>query len=538
MPFSNKIFKNKQKDARIPNEFNEYIDNSGYKLNSKILTVFNKIVEINHVQHGVVPFRSLYVKILNNNIETGINKNSWGERNNIFIESLDKIISGYNVPDCEFIINTDDECFIDFEFPVFSYTKRIQDPRNIYLCPLETLLTKYEFDKFDDIYNKSLEFPWNTRISNVYFVGQVSNPVRKLMEKSEFDIFLEPKIHMPFTNSYKYKYILNMDGNGPAFRVPELFMTGCCVIMLELKNNWFICDFSDQFIPGVHYIKVEYTFQDTVDDIDIKLKKAIKHFDGSKIALNGTKKAREYFTSNNVIKNFYHTIKLYVEDINKKNYNINLSKYTKNMKMKKYTFIHPTKSGGTAIQRYFKKYYQYYIAGPDNHKHKCKNDNNPIIIVRDVKSRFISIFNYWKNGAIDTSFKRNNNFINKNKDITVLDFISILKSDKTKLYKDFTWNHHFSSTSEWFGNTNYENIIIIEYVDDLNGKIQKLLNSLNIPNKNISLPRINISVPPTGKDKLLFENPEVDKFIQEYFKDDIKLINTIKNNPKLFKLVI
>ena len=208
------------------------------------------------------------------------------------------------------------------------------------------------------------------------------------------------------------------------------------------------------------------------------------------------------------------------------------------MKMKKYTFIHPTKSGGTAIQRYFKKYYQYYIAGPDNHKHKCKNDNNPIIIVRDVKSRFISIFNYWKNGAIDTSFKRNNNFINKNKDITVLDFISILKSDKTKLYKDFTWNHHFSSTSEWFGNTNYENIIIIEYVDDLNGKIQKLLNSLNIPNKNISLPRINISVPPTGKDKLLFENPEVDKFIQEYFKDDIKLINTIKNNPKLFKLVI
>lgn len=329
MPFSNKV-KNKQKD-----------DNSKYKLNSKMLTVFNKIVEINHVQHGVVPFRSLYVKILNN-IETIVNKDSWGDRNNRFIESLNKIISGNNIPDCEFIINTDDECFIDFEFPVFSYTKRIQDPRNIYLFPFETLSHKYEFENLDEIYNKSLEFPWNTRIPNVYFAGQNSNPVRKLMEKSEFDIFVDPKIHMPFSNSYKYKYILNIDGNGYSGRIPLCYMTGCCVIILEKENDGYLYDFSEQFIPGVHYIKVEYTFQDTVDDIDIKIKKAINHFDGSKIASVGTKQAREYFTFNNILDNLYKNIKLYADDMNKNRdkYHINLNKYQEHMKESNYSQLH------------------------------------------------------------------------------------------------------------------------------------------------------------------------------------------------------
>ena len=28
-----------------------------------------------------------------------------------------------------------------------------------------------------------------------------------------------------------------------------------------------------------------------------------------------------------------------------------------------YTFIHPTKSGGTAVEEYFNKYYSEYITG-------------------------------------------------------------------------------------------------------------------------------------------------------------------------------
>ena len=66
-----------------------------------------------------------------------------------------------------------------------------------------------------------------------------------------------------------------MDGNGYLGRIPNTYMTGCCVIMLELENNHFIYSFSDEFIPGVHYIKVEYTFNDTVEEIDAKIQKAL-----------------------------------------------------------------------------------------------------------------------------------------------------------------------------------------------------------------------------------------------------------------------
>ena len=67
------------------------------------------------------------------------------------------------------------------------------------------------------------------------------------------------------------------------------------------------------------------------------------------------------------------------------------------------------------------------------------------------------------------------------------------ENNKNKLNVSFTWNQHFANVSDWIANTNYENIIVIIYEDDLNDKINKLLYKLNIPNKNILLPKINIS---------------------------------------------
>ena len=201
-----------------------------------------------------------------------------------------------------------------------------------------------------------------------------------------------------------------------------------------------------------------------------------------------------------------------------------------------YTFIHPTKTGGTAVEEYFKKYYSEYIIGK-GHNTKCTNNNNPIIIVRDVKSRFLSMYKYWKNGAIDTKYKYDNNCKDIHKDVTILEFIDILKTDKTKLYCSFIWNLHFENITTWIENTNYKNIIIIKYEKDLNEKIQKLINFLDIPNKNIQLPIVNVSVSIDNEHDLL-NDPDVNKFIEEYFKNDIKLLNSIQNNPELFKLVI
>ena len=214
-----------------------------------------------------------------------------------------------------------------------------------------------------------------------------------------------------------------------------------------------------------------------------------------------------------------------------------MNKNTTKDKKKIYTFIHPTKSGGTAVERYFRDYYKDYIIGM-GHATKCSNINNPIIIVRDVKSRFLSMYKYWKNGSVDNIFgKRDESWKQKYNNATVLDFIQILKNDKSLLYHKFTHKEHYFNTTHWIGNTDYKNIIVIKYDNNLNNKIQKLLTALSIPNKNIVLPIINKSNSIDNK-VCKTNNKYVDEFIQNYFKDDIKLIKTIENKPGLFKLVL
>lgn len=206
---------------------------------------------------------------------------------------------------------------------------------------------------------------------------------------------------------------------------------------------------------------------------------------------------------------------------------------------KQYTFIRPTKTGSSAIRKYFNEHYKEYIT-INTHLVRCNNSNNPIIVVRGVKSRFISMYKYWKNLSVDIDrCKRDLDFIEKHKDITVLDFISILKTDKAYLVENnkYMAADVYDNISAWIGDTDYKNIIIVKYREDLNESIQRLINFLGIENKNKPVEKIRISGTDNIKEEL-FNHPDVDDFIKEYFKDDIILIDAIEKTPELFKAVI
>lgn len=203
---------------------------------------------------------------------------------------------------------------------------------------------------------------------------------------------------------------------------------------------------------------------------------------------------------------------------------------------KHYTFIHPTKAGGTAVEQYFDKHYSEYIKGW-GHNNICTNENNPIIIVRDVKSRFNSMFKYWKNGASDGIYKRDKEWIAKHSNVSIFDFINLLKTNKKELYSGFTWDMHFNCTTRWINpDINYKNIIIIKYESNLNNKIQKLINELGIENKNIELPIKNVSN--NNNCEYDLNNEIINEFINEHFSSDVELINKIDSSPELFKMVI
>jgi hypothetical protein len=200
-----------------------------------------------------------------------------------------------------------------------------------------------------------------------------------------------------------------------------------------------------------------------------------------------------------------------------------------------YTVILPTKSGGTVLYKYLQKHYREHFKS-HYHMVKCANDNNSIIIVRDVKERFISMYKYWKNGS--ELFKRDIIWKDRHKHITILDFIQMIKQNDRALTYDFTWGQHFSNTCEWIPpTTDYKNIIILKYEKKLEDKIKLLLRKLNIPDKNIPVPIINKSLPIENEDDIL-NNTEVDEFIREYFSRDIDLINAINTKPELFKMVV
>ena len=198
-----------------------------------------------------------------------------------------------------------------------------------------------------------------------------------------------------------------------------------------------------------------------------------------------------------------------------------------------YTFIHPTKTGGAACEKFFKQYYNTYIDVKIGHEYKCKNDNNSIIIIRNPISRFISMYNYWKNGTYDSRYKRDEAFKEKYASVTIKDFIILLKTNSSGLHQGFTARWHFIDYSHWINNTDHSNIIVIKYESDLNNKIQTLISSLNIPVIKAVVPLYNRST---------ISNTRLDKydlaFIKDYYKKDFELCKKIEDHPEQFKMVI
>ena len=78
--------------------------------------------------------------------------------------------------------------------------------------------------------------------------------------------------------------------------------------------------------------------------------------------------------------------------------------------------------------------------------------------------------------------------------------------------------------------------VVILYEDNLNDKIQSLLDYLNIENKGIYLERSNVTRKKEGEEVTLDENDIA--WLKEQFKEDYELWNKAHSNHELFKIVI
>ena len=198
-----------------------------------------------------------------------------------------------------------------------------------------------------------------------------------------------------------------------------------------------------------------------------------------------------------------------------------------------YTFIHPTKSGGTALEEHFSQHYDNYIEGR-NHYNKCTPQNNPIIVLREPVDRFISMYKYWKYGS--NVFLRSKEFMDKYSSYTIKDYIDLIKiNDLEELIIDFTYNEHILPTSYWLNGTPLDKIIIIIYVKNLDEKMTNILKTLGIPDKKIPIPIVNITK--NSEEKVTLDDDDL-HFIRTQYKEDFDLYEKAQNQPYLFRKVL
>lgn len=181
-----------------------------------------------------------------------------------------------------------------------------------------------------------------------------------------------------------------------------------------------------------------------------------------------------------------------------------------------YTFIHTTNCGGSSIDNFFRRYYKQIIYSEPYCELKCEENNNPIIIVRNPLERFISIYKYWKHYHGHTY-----------KNYTINDFVSKI------INGNLLFNEDYAPITNWINDVPYNKIIIILYCNNLNEKIQKLLDELKIRNKGFTLYKYSIN----NNEEIILDDTTIN-FISEYYKDDFQLYDQIIDNPELFKMVI
>nr|WRJ69911.1 putative sulfotransferase [Oceanusvirus sp.] len=203
-----------------------------------------------------------------------------------------------------------------------------------------------------------------------------------------------------------------------------------------------------------------------------------------------------------------------------------------------YTFVHPTKTGGTAVEEYFKKYHAKHIRGV-GHMHTCTNSPKPLIVIRDPMERFVSMFNYWRNGAVSGKYVRKKDWLPPCD--TISEFVKRLQENDPKfvrkhLHKDFTTHLHFSEQSHWIKPGDYAKTVVVVYDRQrMDEKIRDLLRYLHLPEKGLPLPRVNVTkTSPLEASEI---GPKEEEWIRRRFKKDFELWHMVNKHQSRFKKV-
>lgn len=256
----------------------------------------------------------LYVKIKNNIPIFEISNNSgYIDREKSIKQMIIDTLNKYKINDVEILINLMDNPINHPFFPGFSSTTN----SNITTIPNFSFY-QWDYPKSDSFITIKKEIldnniDWESKEDKRMWSGINSNIIRKkfynavkdskLYEINLIQSYANNKIFYKLSDHTKYKYLLDFEGSGYSGRFPYLALTGSCVILLENTDpdRDFKLYYSDNFIENIHYIKIRYTNEDSIEKIINNIETKIKENDCKNIALNCKELANTLFTMDNIL---------------------------------------------------------------------------------------------------------------------------------------------------------------------------------------------------------------------------------------------
>jgi hypothetical protein len=270
----------------------------------------------------------LYINIKNNEPTFEINHNSLHNgramsMKKMIIDTLKK----HQVNDVEILINLTDLPYNHPYILSFSSTTNanITTVPNFSFYEWEFPVTQNFFDIKKDILSSSVS--WEDKEDKIMWSGLNTHSIRErfstYVKDSNFYEFNLIDTYNNKNNKYykltdhtKYKYLLDLEGRGYSGRFPYLALTGSCIILLENSDpeRDYKLYYSNDFIENIHFLKIQYTTEDTIENIHNKIQVKINTNNCKKIGLDCQELASSIFTLDNILLYMSKVLNYYSEN--------------------------------------------------------------------------------------------------------------------------------------------------------------------------------------------------------------------------------
>ena len=187
-------------------------------------------------------------------------------------------------------------------------------------------------------------------------------------------------------------------------------------------------------------------------------------------------------------------------------------------------FIHIPKTGGRSISEFFDTLETH------PHNRKCDEYGPYVTVVREPISRFESIFRFWKYGS--TECQRDSVFTKKNQNVTIKNYIQLIKTNHPDVFHSFTGKTHLPQI-HWLPKKAWSHTVVIRYESDMSSQLQKFLEfSRDIvpPIKELTHRNVSHGSPVTLDDEDL-------AWLHQHYQADFELWDALHSTPELFKKV-